>query len=635
MPATMTTMTLSLLPTPRQISFTPGSYRLEAGQLILISGENLQALRFTAKRFQQALTKQHAFSWEAEASESIPSSLIGLAIRLSPERVQERQGYRLSITPERIEIDAHEEAGAFYAVCTLIQILEQSAESLPCLQISDEPDFPVRGVMLDISRDKVPTMDTLFALVDLLAGWKINQLQLYTEHTFAYRQHPEVWAKASPLTGQEILDLDAFCRKRYIELVPNQNSFGHMNRWLSHARYAPLSEVQNGYLAPWGPMKGSFSLCPTDPESFTLLSGLYDELLPHFSSRMVNVGCDETFDIGQGRSQEACASRGKGRVYLDFLLKIYQDIASRGLTMQFWGDIVLQHPELIPDLPKDFIALDWGYEADHPFDQEAARFESAGLPFYVCPGTSAWCSVAGRSDNALGNLLSAAENGLKHGAGGYLITDWGDNGHWQMLPVSFLGFAAGAAYSWALAANRSLDIPQALSQHAFHDQAGVLGCAAYKLGNIYQSCSIDWLHSSPLFWILQNSLEQIRAKEKIHAIPFRRVLEIINEIDFSTTYAKITAGQDTHNLIQAELVLKEFELTARLLRHACWRGILATEGLNTSPIQRDLDLDMQSFIEEYQGVWLKRNRPGGLPDSVARLEKTRMDYRALILTKPF
>src|SRR5690606_11763612 len=115
----------------------------------------------------------------------------------------------------------------FYGAVTLIQLLEQAGASLPCLRISDRPDFVDRGVMLDVSRDKVPTMETLYRLVDRLASWKINQLQLYTEHTFAYRHHPEVWAKASPLTGEEILRLDAYCRERFIELVPNQNSFGH------------------------------------------------------------------------------------------------------------------------------------------------------------------------------------------------------------------------------------------------------------------------------------------------------------------------------------------------------------------------------------------------------------------------
>ena len=88
--------------------------------------------------------------------------------------------------------------------------------------------------MLDISRNRVPTMQTLLELVDLLASWKINQLQLYTEHTFAYRNHPIVWADASPMTGEEILALDAYCRERFIELVPNQNSYGHMTPWLIH-----------------------------------------------------------------------------------------------------------------------------------------------------------------------------------------------------------------------------------------------------------------------------------------------------------------------------------------------------------------------------------------------------------------
>jgi len=174
--------------------------------------------------------------------------------------------------------------------------------------------------MLDVSRDKVPTMDTVLALVDLLASWKINQLQLYTEHTFAYCNHPEAWANASPFTGHEILELDAYCRERHIELVPNQNSFGHMERWLKHPRYLPLAEAPNGFDTPWGEHRSYPSAqCPLDPGSLELMGSLYDELLPHFSSRLLNVGCDETWDLGQGRSKEECAKHGTGRVYLDYI----------------------------------------------------------------------------------------------------------------------------------------------------------------------------------------------------------------------------------------------------------------------------------------------------------------------------
>ena len=389
--------------------------------------------------------------------------------------------------------------GVFYAVGTLIQLLEFSSHAcsagspssdlqlpasslqLPALRISDWPDFPARGVMLDISRNRVPTMATLYDLIDLLASWKVNQFQLYTEHTFAYRTHPEVWADASPITGEEVLALDAYCRERFVELVPNQNSFGHMAAWLRFPRYEPLAELTGAWMTPWGETQhGGFSLCPADPGSLDLVRGLYDELLPHFSSRMFNVGCDETFDLGQGRSAEACRTLGRGRVYLDFLLKIYREARARGRAMQYWGDIIIQHPELIGELPRDAVALEWGYEADHPFAAHGEKFAAAGIPFYVCPGTGSWRTLAGRTSSILGNLRNAAENGIKHGAVGYLNTDWGDEGHWQPLPVSYLGFACGAAVSWACDAARDLDLATALSLYAFGDPTGTLGGIALE-----------------------------------------------------------------------------------------------------------------------------------------------------------
>jgi hypothetical protein len=513
--------------------------------------------------------------WEVIASPCVPQDLLGLTLQIVPQQVAPLQGYELVITAEAITISAHDEPGAFYGVCTLIQIMEQAAQQnagfvqegvqLPCLQIEDWPDFSVRGVMLDISRDKVPSMENLYSLVDKLASWKINHLQLYTEHTFAYRNHPEVWTTASPLTGQEILDLDQYCHQRYIELVPNQNSFGHLSRWLALPRYKPLAEIVEGYDMPWGHHEGSFSLCPIDPASLEFISGLYDELLPHFTSRQVNVGCDETFDIGQGRSRQACEELGTGRVYLDFLLKIYRQIKARNHVMQFWGDIIVHYPELISKLPKDMIALEWGYEARHPFDEHGKQFAEAGLPFYVCPGTSSWCSLAGRTNNALGNLRNAAENGLRYGAQGYLITDWGDNGHWQPLPVSYLGFAAGAGYAWALEANCEVDVALIVSHYAFGDPTGKMGRVAYDLGNVYEAYGLDWENSSILFGTLQAPLERIRKYKNVSSEGYHRALEAIDQAMLPLDQA-FPSGPDK------ELVVQEYRLIARMLRHACRRG---------------------------------------------------------------
>ena len=102
--------------------------------------------------------------------------------------------------------------------------------------------------MLDVSRDKVPTMATLYALIDRLAEWKVNHVELYAEHTFAYAQHEVVWRDASPFTPAEIDALDAYCAARHIALVPNQNCLGHMNRWLRHDPYRALAMDPDGYV---------------------------------------------------------------------------------------------------------------------------------------------------------------------------------------------------------------------------------------------------------------------------------------------------------------------------------------------------------------------------------------------------
>lgn len=615
--------TLALLPAPRQIESGEGALALADGKLVLLDSPRPHMLHFAAARFQRALREQFNLNWQLVASPAMPAAQIGLTLRVTPDHPH-AQGYHLAITSDGIVIEARDDAGIFYGVCTLIQILDSSSPNAPLstLHVSDWPDFPARGVMLDVSRDKVPTMETLYALVDWLAGCKINQVQLYTEHAFAYRNHPDVWAAASPFTGQEIIELDEFCRARHIELVPNQNSFGHLTAWLKHPRYLPLAEAPKGFDTPFDHRDYPFSLCPIDPGSLDLMRSLYDELLPHFTSRMFNVGLDETWDLGQGRSKKQCQKRGPGRVYLDYLLKIYHEVKARNFTIQFWGDIIIQHPELIPELPKDCVALEWGYEAGHPFDEHGGKFAAAGIPFYVCPGTSSWCSLAGRTDNALGNLLSAAENGLKHGAVGYLNTDWGDYGHWQFLPVSYLGMAMGAAYAWALDANRAVDVASAVSRHAFRDPSGAMGRVAYELGNVYRALGLEPHNSSALFRVLQWPLDKIRSQYKdIPSDAFHRALQAIDRALQPMAQAHMARPD-------ADLIKEEFALTARLMRHACRRALLVREKdvAMSNAMRRELDRDLENYIPQYKQLWLARNRPGGLADSAARFETVREAY---------
>jgi hypothetical protein len=557
-----------------------------------------------------------AGSLALDAGGSIPAAA-GPDVRVEAAAAGiEPQGYRLTVTTERVVIEARDEAGAFYALATLRQLVRLHADTgrIPALTIEDAPDFSERGVMIDVSRDKVPTMETLHRLIDELASLKINRLQLYFEHTFAYRAHPLVWAEASPLTSAEIEALDGYCRARFIELVPNQNSFGHMERWLKHLEYAQLAEVHP-------PVGDYMSLCPIDPRSLELLAGLYDDLLPHFSSTSFNVGCDETIDLGKGRSREEVERLGRGRVYLEFVKKIHALVTARGRRMQFWGDIVFEHPELIPELPKDVLALEWGYEADHPFEIQAEKFAAAGIEFQVCPGTSAWLSLAGRTTNALGNLEAAARSGLAHGASGMLITDWGDFGHWQPLPVSYLGLAYGAAVAWCHETNRDLDVARILDAHVFRDRAAALGGIARDLGDVYRETGVLVKNASVLALLLLFPARPL-GEGRLAGL----TVEGLERAEARAASLASRLREARCDRDDASLLGAEFALAADLMRHGCRLGIARLEApggavasIPTST-RAGLSDDLRRVVDEYRRVWRQRNREGGLRESVGRLE---------------
>jgi hypothetical protein len=281
--------------------------------------------------------------------------------------------------------------------------------------------------------------------------------------------------------------------------VPNQNSFGHLRCFLEDPRLKKLAEIPKPYAAEMNDfLRRPTTLAPNHPGTLPFLRGLYDELLPNFSSQFFNIGGDETWDLGKGQSKKQCVAKGKGRVYLNFLKQLHREITARDRKMMFWGDIILKYPALIRELPKDVVALNWGYEADHPFEAEAAQFAKAKIRFYVCPGTSTWQTMIGKHDNALANLRTAAKAGKKHGAGGYLITEWGDGGHPQPLAVSWPLFAAGAALAWNSKSLNETVLAAVLNRDIFEDASGKVAQAGLKLGFAHQKLGVSAVNETPL-----------------------------------------------------------------------------------------------------------------------------------------
>ena len=563
------------------------------------------------------------------------------------------EGYALTIDRNGVRIEFRDTPGLRAASATLRQLLREYGRHLPCLRIRDWPDFARRGVMLDISRGRVPKLETLLDLAEKLSDFKINELQLYTEHTFAYKKYKSVWQSWGALTAREIQILDARCRELGIDLVPNQNSFGHLRQFLADPRLKKLGEMAEPYEDSSNEfVRRPTTLAPNHPGTLPFLRGLYDELLPNFSSGFFNIGGDETWDLGKGQSKKLCEAKGQGRVYLDFLKKIHREVSARDKRMMFWGDIILKHPKLLPELtklgradlpvsqkaaqqrrPTNLIALNWGYEAGHPFEKEAAQFAKAKIPFYVCPGTSTWQTLIGKHDNALANLRAAAKTGKKYGALGFLNTDWGDGGHPQPLAVSWPLFAAGAALAWNAKTLDEKVLPKILSREVFEDETGKIAAAGFKLGFVHQKLGVKAVNETPLGTVIaapkpaERELFCRNGLKWFAKIPQQKILAALKEIQKQRA-ALLSAKP---NSASGKTLVRELDLAARMAEQSCrfmlWQQAITAGKKSAANAQaRKGVFDLQELEKDFNACWPLRNK--ATPKHCSPFLRWRMaDYR--------
>ena len=366
----------------------------------------------------------------------------GIAVETAPLLAEEE--YRLEVGEGGITLAASCDQGLFRAVTSLHQLLMQNGGQLPHLRIHDWPDLARRGYMLDISRGKMPRVETIKTMIDFLAALKYNEFQLYMEgDCFKYAEFPEETADFDCLTPEDIRALDVYCRERFIDLVPNQNSFGHMYTWLKKPAFHHLGLFEGDEVPS--------TLNPLLPESFDFVSRLYASLLPNFSSGYVNIGLDEAYGLGRYQIEDYCREKGRDVVFMEWLNKLSDHIRDRyGKKVMFWADMIYNYPESYSMVPKDAVALEWGYELiqSQRMTAHCMQYRDAGVRYYVCPSCNTHGSLAGRMDVTTFNIRTCAELAVEYGAEGMLLTDWGDGGHaqswvWSMNPIALAG-----QYGW-------------------------------------------------------------------------------------------------------------------------------------------------------------------------------------------
>ncbi|HKY16964.1 MAG TPA: family 20 glycosylhydrolase [Microthrixaceae bacterium] len=514
-------------------------------------------------------------------------------VQIETDRRLVGDGYRLDITADGVRAAAGSAPGAEHARRTLGQLDTACAGRWPLGAIEDDPDLAVRGVMLDVSRDKVPTIETLELIVDQLAAWKVNHLQLYVEHTFVHPGFEDVWADASPLTVDEVAHLVSFAATRHVEVVPNQNCLGHMERYLVHPRLRHLALAPDGFRLLGFLPKPPSTLDPRSEEAFGLVSRLVGDWIDAVpGAARMHVGLDEPWELGPE------------------LLDDYQRWARRlrdlppldGREVLMWGDILAKHPALLDGMPDDVTVCEWGYEAGHPWTERLAALAERGVERWVAPGTSSWLSLLGRTTNMRDDVGQAVDAALADGGvGGLLSTDWGDWGHHQYLPVSWAGLAWSAAQAWCRASNRDLDLAHALDVHAFESTGPGYGAALCALGDAHRHWGSDVPNVAASYLGLWLPQLPIRGVER--GAPDAVAAALEDALGLGDPGAEVATTVEL-----ARLLLDE--AAARLDGDGSLGSV-------REALRREFAERLSAISVDHERHWLTRNRPGGLDDSLA------------------
>jgi hexosaminidase len=393
------------------------------------------------------------------------------ARRLTFDSAMVAEGYVLLTDSVGTYIIAGSDRGAFYGVQTLKQLISGTGRGavLQTATIRDWPAMQFRGFHDDLSRGPIPTLAYQKAQIRRFAAYKLNVYSPYYEHSLAYAANPLIAPPHGAMTRSDVRELIAYAAKYHIDVIPEQEAFGHLHHVLKYELYADVAETPHGHV-----------LAPGKPGSMALIKSWFAEIDSLFPSRFVHIGADETVELGRGQTRERVQAEGLGKVYLQFMKDIHTALKPNGKRLLFWADIAMESPQLVNILPKDMVAVCWDYWSFNGFERCLKPFADAGMETWVAPGVNNWSRVYPYNAVALRNIQAFVRDGQRLGATGVLNTNWDDDGD-ALFEQLWYGVLFGAAAGWQAGESSIPEFERSYGRIFHGDTTGKIDEAQRKL----------------------------------------------------------------------------------------------------------------------------------------------------------
>ena len=487
--STQKTGDFKLLPQPQEFKITGTSglansgienYFLQPGIELPVRGELLKKIEATY-----------------EPSEAQIICSINKSLEVEPE------GYKLEISQKQITITGKDQAGLFYGLMTLEQLLEDAKEQgvkMPLCSIKDYPMLSYRSVHLDIKhhREKI---EYYYSLMDTLAKYKVNAIIAEVEDKLKYERQPEV-GSADALSIDEWKKLSEYANERNIEISPLVQGLGHASFILKHEKYKSLRDDPDS----------DWAFNPLDPKTYEVQFDLYLDAIqatPH--GKYLHVGGDEVHTTGRGSGKSSLElqliwlnkvskfAEEHGRIPIfwdDMPLKfagVYKAMFNTNLTIEevdkIWAENEHKLLDFLDEFPKKCIYMRWNYNSPQAVGNGKAMewFREKGLLVMgATAGQTRWVLMPQKESN-MENIRSFAVSSINNGLNGLLLTLWDDDSpHFELYKRGIIAFAE---YTWSGEKRSKEEIKSAYRQREF----------SYTLAEA-EYAFIDQLEKPVAFW---------------------------------------------------------------------------------------------------------------------------------------
>jgi len=371
---------ISIIPKPVSMLKHAGNFRFTAGTSIIYTPSDTETetiAKYLAEELQEVTSRKiDIFS----VGDQVPSAGAVLLKLVADTGNYCREGYKLNIQKDQIEITSPAPAGLFYGVQTFLQMIpvdpmKGDKINIPCLSISDQPAFAWRGMHLDVSRHFFP-VEFIKKYIDILAmhkmnvfhwhlvddqGWRIEirKYPLLTEkaawregtgmeHPWDYFVGPAVEGKPKYggfYTQDEIREIVRYAASRYVTVVPEIEMPGHARNLLDTYTdlYCSGKPFKRDTTLPW---EFTDPFCAGNEHTFEFLENVLSEVIELFPSEYIHIGGDEAKKTPWEKCPKCKARmRSEGLENVDelqsyFISRIAKYLESKGRKMIGWDEIM-------------------------------------------------------------------------------------------------------------------------------------------------------------------------------------------------------------------------------------------------------------------------------------------------------